>query len=350
MEHSSAFEWSSVDPVGFSETSGRGGSLAVLAGHFIILLGQQTRSLRSVKEGPALWLGDILDLKRQEWRPLPHYQLDETLLDTRFILSAFVVDDSVVVFGHSEQTVRPPFYRLDHLTFHRLDLVTLGLTFQPTYGEAPHIYQFHESANYYEHGRKLFVCSFKPGNRYQGSLAALDIDTALWQIVKTEGEQPPSPKYHSSCIMNHTLFVLGGIGVPLTHDCSKLYLVRLNQAQVRSKYLWECVTVGGMNPGRRYACTLLGLGNGRLLLFGGCLRHVFLNSTCILERAFSEKPEWNSLSRHEARYNFTGELPSVRTSPQCILTSNRMIVLGGYVAITSDMKKYYELKPQSSRI
>lgn len=297
----------------------RYGSRAVLVGHCIYLLGENYPY-------PSGRVGDVLDLNRKEWRKMESSVTGVEGSFTLLMHSINLVDDRICIYGASNEN-------LGLNDIFALDLTTEDITLIPTFGNRP-AFSWEHTADFYEEGRRLLFyggASRQAPTQLFDTLRVLDVDRMRWEHIQVKGEKPPAMFRHSSCIAHKTLFIIGGIvqgaGRLERANCSNFFLIRLDKCH--PFYVWEHVEAQGSSPGVRNAASLVALGGGKLLQFGGSEAGQGRNSLHILENCHSHKRQWHELTFSSANYKISGVLPESREAAPMIITSTKVILFGG---------------------
>ena len=332
MDQCTRFQWKEVSPRGVEDaTNYRYGAKAVLLGHYVYLVGVGKQ---------AYDLGDILDLRSKKWTKIPEADVNLKLQShTATLYNDLIILLGVeIVQGEERLPQRDPF---------ALDVSSGQVRKLSTYGPRPE-WTARSSGDLYEHKKQLVLYG---GNRARhvrkgDTLRILNLQNMTWQSPEPKGAKPPPCSGHSSCIVQHTLFVVGG---ETTSGYSQaIYLLRLDQSP---RYVWQHLKPRGY-PGHHLVLpAVVCLGTQKILLFGG-FSYRARNELYILEVVLTDSPEWHEVSCPEIAvrdkasqvYFSSGSPPEGREGPLGVALLNKVIILGGHC---TDGNKYFELSPQS---
>nr|GMD46970.1 host cell factor 2-like isoform X1 [Ipomoea batatas] len=218
---------------------------AVVVGHKMIVFGG-TNGCKKVNDL------HVLDLRTLEWTqpecqgipPLPRESHTATL----------VGDSRVVVFGGSGQG------EANYLNdLHVLDLKTMRWTspeVRGSYMPAPR-----DSHSAVALDNKLFVYGGDCGDRYQGEVDVLDIDTFTWSRLDVHGPSPGVRAGHASVNFGSKIYVIGGVG-------DKQYYNDVWVLDVVS-CTWTQIEVCGQKPQGRFSHTAI-VSHSDIAIYGGC--------------------------------------------------------------------------------
>ena len=334
MEAMAQFEWRRVAATEAIVRKRTTVVSAALVGHLIFTI--NTSKIYNNRADPVQHpQAHLLDTSSEIWRQLP-LSFDSILVFTHTLC---LVDDSILFLAQL------PSSSLTQIDVFVLDPVEIEIRHVNAYGSRPPLMQMHV-LNYYDHSREVLVYGGGLHQRTAGDLWSLDVEFGKWRVWATKGKKPWTLQKHGSCIMNHTLFIVGGTAFRRSQACSKIFLLMLRDcSSTRSSPSWQNVDVAGVNPGMLHLGCLVGIGNGKMLLYGGSKRDVPTSTMYVLEGAMSDRPEWHICVRSGAKYRFSGMLPPPRIAASCFYTGNKLIVLGGsYI----DGPRYFELNPVDS--
>ncbi|XP_019186196.1 PREDICTED: acyl-CoA-binding domain-containing protein 5-like [Ipomoea nil] len=218
---------------------------AVVVGHKMIVFGG-TNGCKKVNDL------HVLDLRTLEWTqpecqgipPLPRESHTATL----------VGDSRVVVFGGSGQG------EANYLNdLHVLDLKTMRWTSPEVRGSYMPAPRDSHSAVALEN--KLFVYGGDCGDRYQGEVDVLDIDTFTWSRLDVHGPLPGVRAGHASVNFGSKIYVIGGVG-------DKQYYNDVWVLDVVS-CTWTQIEVCGQKPQGRFSHTAI-VSHSDIAIYGGC--------------------------------------------------------------------------------
>ncbi|KAK3022761.1 hypothetical protein RJ639_046724 [Escallonia herrerae] len=211
---------------------------AVLVGHRMIVFGG-TNGSKKVSDL------HILDLRSSEWTrpnckgvaPPPRESHTATL----------VGDDKLVIFGGSGEGIEN--YLSD---LYILDLKTMWWTAPDVKGDIPAPRDSHSAVAI---ENKLFVYGGDCGDRYQGNVDMLEMDTLTWSRLAIQGPSPGVRAGHAS------IYVIGGVG-------DKQYY---NDVWVldASTCFWSQLEIRGQQPQGRFSHTAI-LADSDIAIYGGC--------------------------------------------------------------------------------
>lgn len=325
MEISREFHWKRISGTGATNVIyDRYGSRAVLVGHKIFLVGNNHDRNH---------IGDVLDLQLRMWRKIPKTRWNLVLR----LHTANLYDDKIVLLGVKRSIIGDDYHPTADAFM--LDSVTMKVDVLPMYGKKPD-FIFQNTADVYEERKQLVL--FGGGHVRKGkvdTLRILHLQNMVWQIVDSKGESPPPMYRQGTCIVKHTLFLIGGDSV-YGHSHG-MFCVRLDQ----SVYTWHKLKPRGYTAVPRLTPAFLGVGGDRILMFGG-YSHGARNDLLVLEDCLSKSPEWfaaqdsNHPGSDASSYVFKGLPPSHRECPCAVRLKDRIIILGGSA---NDGSNYYEL-------
>ena len=330
------FQWQRVRPANSLRNEYRYGSRATLVGHLLFLIGD------TYPESSGR-IADVLDTNKMQWTPSLvslNLVLDGTLV--LLMHSATLVDDKVLIFGVS---------RGENLGLRDLFAIDIGLremSIVPTRGQNPG-FTWEHSADFYEKDRRVYFfggIDKSAATAAYDTLRVLQVDDMQWENVQVKGERPPGMFRHSSCIDNATLFIIGGLifnqQIAMA-DCSTLYLMRLYARH--PYYTWETVSVNGSSPGMRSGSSVVALGSGKIMLFGGVNSTGGATSTLyVLEDCQSSARKWCEVKQraYQPYYTLTDVIPEPREGAPMVCVGKKIILLGG-TSVTDDRPGHYEL-------
>ena len=313
MDTATKFEWKRTE---LSPTSpvvtDRFGTRAVLVGHLVFLIGVAGSGSQSI--------GHVLDIQLRSWKPIPPQS--GSLKWYLFLHTANLFGDQIFITGAKHYARWNTVEKVDGLF--SLDLMSLELTKTETFGEKPkHVGE--TTADVYEEKQQLVSYGGTIGliNSACEILRVLDLDRMAWKIPKTKGTAPGPLYRHGSCITNHTLFIMGG--KTRGGYSGSLHLIRLDL----SEYTWQLVNTRGYIDQHRLTAAVVGVGNGRLIVFGGYAQSR-TDHLLVLEDVFAEQPIcWKVKSKRNAKaiYTYYGLGPKPRESSSLLVSGTRLIIL-----------------------
>ena len=276
------FIWRKVVPKGNIETKDRFGARPVLIGHKIYFFGGR-------RQRTSGGTGDILDTNLNQWTRIGTITEINLRLCTH---SATLVDDKVLLLGPLKPVghvdIMPGLFQFDPLSSFISGVACRG--------EIPE-WTIDHSAEFYEEGRIVFVLGgisqYLP-LRLSDSLRALHVDDMRWELLAPKGQRPPKLYRACSCIVQHTLFVVGGRTLSQNHNvrtfvpCDVLYLLPLRVSL--SGYCWHQVQTRGSVPKPMGGAAMARLGDGRNVFFGGHEARGSTNKLYVLETRIPSSP------------------------------------------------------------
>ena len=333
MDKCTHFQWQKVDGRGERHaTDHRYGARAVLIGHYIFLTGAG---------GEGAYTGDILDTRSKEWKAIPQGELELVLV----MHTATLYNDLIVFLGVQQLSIDSIVPQNDAFA---LDVTTLETNRIPTFGAKPDCI-IENTGDLYEHGKQIVLyAGMRPATGQRNdTLRILNLETMVWQIPESKGEKPPPLIRQGTCIIQHTLFLVGG---DTTYGYSgAMYLLRLDQNPI---YVWHRLKPIGYPGNPLVTPAVVPIGPSKILLFGGYSMGP-RRELRILDNILTDRPEWHEVSNPEIPvrevasdvYFSNGYPPQRREGPCGVALCNKVIILGGSVF---EGNTYFELLPAES--
>ena len=272
----------------------------------------------------------MLDTKLRRWASVPYEGARSYILSLH---TANLVADSVLMFGVKKTRRGNQDERLSR-ELYIFDPLLLEMRSVPTYGEDSRpTFRYSHTADVYSKGNILVIVGGRTvGVAPVNQLFILDLSSWRWDQPSAKGPAPPHFERHGSCLVDSKLFIYGG-------DMwdSNLYSIDLGTM------VWDKVNLIGVGGGR-VAPSMVHVGMGRLLIYGGHGHEVRLEDAFIVESSNRAAQGCHKLSREggEGVYMLSGSVPSGRSLARMVYTRDVVLMLSGDVNDSSD---YHELVP-----
>ena len=228
------------------------------------------------------------------------------------------------------------------------DPVLKEVDFIPTYGgkDRPNFKQSH-TGDICESLNTLVLFFGGAPQTVIHQLWLLDLLSYQWVAPKIKGRKPPLRKRHASCIAGMSLYIYSGQGTGIDLRCRDLYVVKL---RAREHLVWHEVKLQGNLEHGRVGPDMVGVGSGRILVFGGYsngrntndLIVVQLNDSSREARCSMVMPQIDSLRAAvgSAEFMSKGSPAPGRECPRLVFGHKKVFVFGGN---TNDGLYYFEL-------
>uniref|UniRef100_A0A0N5AFL9 Kelch domain-containing protein 10 n=1 Tax=Syphacia muris TaxID=451379 RepID=A0A0N5AFL9_9BILA len=163
--------------------------------------------------------------------------------------------------------------------------------------------------------------------RYSSETYAFNFETSRWCQVITTGEPPEWRDFHTSCIIDNSMYVFGGRSDEMVEfqASSEFYCNKLRRLDLRSN-IWSEVKVVSEQPSGRRSHTAWTHG-GRMYIFGG-----YLGTT---NEHFNDLWEFNPKTLRWKQLFPVGVAPSPRRRHCTIVVNDQVFLFGGTTPVTS---------------
>lgn len=333
MDVSARFKWRKVRPGGkpgkLKPTNYRYLCSVTLAGHYIFVIGGFSKIFSRTFS--------LLNLNTKTWsRVIPRMDLDYVFRSHTVTL----FEDSLLIYGSILQRAgrfEPAGEVLSYSTI--LNEVKVLPTFDVA--NRPRYKQEH-TAEILEPNKLLVVFGGLPKADTR-QLYLLDLSSWKWSWPQEKGAIPTYRRKHGSCIVGSRLFVYSG--KPGSDEKADIYTVDIVRRDVVH---WQHVAVHGDLGPERLGAAMHYVGGGRIFVFGGFEIGIDDDSKDLLvvDHITSNKPICSFVREKgaiPAKYSYTGPTPSARECSRFVLTSNKLILIGGSAG---DGSSYFELSPE----
>ena len=181
------------------------------------------------------------------------------------------------------------------------------------------------------------------------TLWILDLSVWMWTNPETKGEAPLRRATHASCVVDSTLYIYNrGTSVRETED--DFFMIDLAE---RKNLVWHKLPFRGGNVDGRLDATMVYVGRGRIMVFGGYNSRGSRGSTndlLVIDDLLSPgrtcrkvvSQDESLLGKRGGRLRCLGERPSPREEATMLFAHNKVYLLGGGF---DDKWCYFELLP-----
>lgn len=158
-------------------------------------------------------------------------------------------------------------------------------------------------------------------NQFSRDVHCLNLETMTWSYIPTTGEPPSYRDFHTATVLNDRMYVFGGRGDRNSpyHTQEEIYCEKIVYLDLRTLQWHTPKTTGRVPVGRRSHSAFVY--NGRLMIFGG------YNS--ILDQHFNDLYSFDVTTDLWTRLNPGGKGPQPRRRQVCLVIDKRMYLFGG---------------------